>query len=381
MLSSAIKDAIIDITSIGYIFDEKLVERIYQVEQTNETEESLKAYYSSNELSGIEGIYISSQTQGVNYYKIGIKKINDKFVAIILDSDSNGDWKNGEIKASFLPSSVNNIFPTKWYMADKTLNNTFSVLENNSILSVEFINPQNNEKSKSLFIKTFPISKVNSIVKVENGLKATGSGFILDKSGIIATNAHVVENSSKIEINIKNENGENTYIAKILIQDKANDVALLEITDPDFNGFKELPYQLKENGDVGGDVFTIGFPLNTIMGDNFKVNNGIINANSGIADDMRYYQISIALQPGNSGGPLFDENGDVIGITSAGLNGNAIGQNIQNVNYAIKSSYLLNLYNMLPNHSKMESKIDLKNKNLVEKIKILKNYVCLIKIY
>ena len=117
------------------------------------------------------------------------------------------------------------------------------------------------------------------------------------------------------------------------------------------------------------------------MGTNYKVNDGIISAKSGIADDVRYYQISVPLQPGNSGGPLFDKSGNIIGITSAKLNSKAVGTEVENVNYAIKSSYLINLYNMLPDAKPISSSNVLASKELQDQVKVLKNYVCLIKVF
>jgi len=116
------------------------------------------------------------------------------------------------------------------------------------------------------------------------------------------------------------------------------------------------------------------------MGTNYKVTDGIISSVSGIDDDMRYYQISVPLQPGNSGGPLFNNAGDVIGITSARLNSKAVRTDVENVNYAIKISYLLNLYNMLPNAEKLRTTPKQVEKELQDQVKILKNYVCLIKV-
>lgn len=117
------------------------------------------------------------------------------------------------------------------------------------------------------------------------------------------------------------------------------------------------------------------------MGSNYKVTDGIISSKSGIADDVRYYQISVPLQPGNSGGPLFSKEGNVIGITSARLNGKAVGTQIENVNYAIKSSYLLSLYNMLPNSTRLTTTSTVATKELQDQVKVLKNYVCLIKVF
>jgi len=121
--------------------------------------------------------------------------------------------------------------------------------------------------------------------------------------------------------------------------------------------------------------------LNDIMGSNYKVTDGIISSKSGIGDDVRYYQITVPLQPGNSGGPLFNKEGNIIGLTSARLNSEAVGTQVENVNYAIKVSYLLNLYNMVPNASKLTSNSEVATKQLQDQIKVLKNYVCLIKIF
>ncbi len=120
-------------------------------------------------------------------------------------------------------------------------------------------------------------------------------------------------------------------------------MALLQITDEKFKGLSSIPYSVVEKADIGEKVFTIGYPLNDIMGNNYKLSDGIISAKSGIEDDIRFYQISVPLQPGNSGGPLFNSEGNIIGLTTSRLNSKAVGTQIENVNYAIKSSYLLNL--------------------------------------
>ena len=109
--------------------------------------------------------------------------------------------------------------------------------------------------------------------------------------------------------------------------------------------------------------------------------SGCVAVGSGVADDVRYYQISVPIQPGNSGGPLFNKDGNVIGITSAKLNSKAVGTVVENVNYAIKISYLQNLFNMLPNANQQPNSSLLAGKELQDQIKTLKNYVCLIKIY
>jgi S1-C subfamily serine protease len=251
-------------------------------------------------------------------------------------------------------------------------------MENEAILSIEFKNPQTGEKRTDKFIKMYPQAEGEiSFNKVQ---KSSGSGFFLTTDGVIATNAHVVENAESIKIQISNEIGNFEYNAKVLLMDSKNDVALLKIEDENFKGLSEIPYSLIEKAEIGEKAFTIGYPLNDVMGTNYKVTDGIISSVSGIDDDMRYYQISVPLQPGNSGGPLFNSKGDIIGITSARLNSKAVGTEVENVNYAIKISYLLNLYNMLPNSEELKTISSQSTKELQDQVKILRNYVCLIKV-
>jgi S1-C subfamily serine protease len=103
---------------------------------------------------------------------------------------------------------------------------------------------------------------------------------------------------------------------------------------------------------LGEKVFTIGYPAHWVMGEKPKYTSCDVNALSGIKDDPTVFQISVQIQPGNSGGPLFNQSGEVIGITQSSLDPKvavgAFGTLPQNVNYAIKSSYISNLLPMLP---------------------------------
>lgn len=375
----ATKKALREFRNNTYSYNPALTPKIVypEVEKTEETEESLKEYFSNNILNPIEGIYKSYQSETLGYYKIGIKKIENVYKAIIIESEHK-HWKTGEVKAIFEPSSMKGFYSTKWFMRNKTEEETFALLESGVILSIEFENPKTKEKVTSKFIKMYPPAEGDVIFnKVQ---KSSGSGFFLTSAGIIATNAHVVENAETIKVQIFNEIGNFEYTAKVLLTDNKNDVALLKIDDEKFKGMSEIPYSLIEKAEIGEKAFTIGYPLNDVMGTNYKVTDGIVSSVSGINDDMRYYQISVPLQPGNSGGPLFNSSGDIIGITSARLNSKAVGIEVENVNYAIKISYLLNLYNMLPNSENLNTTPTETSKELQEQVKILKNYVCLIKV-
>lgn len=350
-----------------------------EVEKLEETEESLKTYYSTNTIDEIEGIYKSYQSDQLGYYMIGIKKYKNKYRAIIIESDFK-HWKQGEVKAVFEPSSMKGFYSTTWFMSNKTPFETFALMENPALLSVEFKDAQTGDKRTDKFIKMYPSADMSFSPTVD-GIKATGSGFVISTDGVIATNAHVIGDAGRIEIHLNNEFGTKKYTATILLKDESNDVALLKIDDDEFKGFNSLPYSILQTTEIGEDVFTIGYPLNSLMGDNYKVTNGIISSNSGLKDDVRFMQITTPIQPGNSGGPLFNKDGNIIGLTTSKLNENAVGVSIENVNYAIKATYLINIYNMLPNNEELSSYTSLSDKDLKDQVKVLKNYVCLIKIY
>lgn len=383
--SKATKKAFEDINSMRYAFNpdktvaKELEKSLPTLELTGLTEEYMKKYLRENKLDAIEGIYKSYQTEGMPYYKIGVVKSGEKYKAVIIESELSY-WKAGELKAVFEPSSMKGFYSVKWYMGNKTPYETFGSMDNAALLTIELKNQQTGEKTQDKFIKMFPSANGDVVFKKDNS-KASGSGFFITTNGVIATNAHVVEGAGNIEVTVSNEVGSFTYKTKVLLMDSKNDVALLQIDDQKFKGLTSVPYGIVENSDVGSKVFTIGYPLNDVMGTNYKVTDGIISSKSGIADDVRYYQISVPLQPGNSGGPLFNKDGNIIGITSARLNSKAVGTQVENVNYAVKSSYLLNLYNMLPNSTKISGMSQVASKELQEQVKVLKNYVCLIRTF
>jgi S1-C subfamily serine protease len=128
----------------------------------------------------------------------------------------------------------------------------------------------------------------------------------------------------------------------------ANDLALLKVEGK----FSPLPIATSRSAHLGGTVATIGFPDPTLQGFSPKLAKGEIASLSGASDDPRYFQISVPVQPGNSGGALVDGRGNVIGIVSAKLNARAAldasGALPENVNYAVKSSLLLSFLESVP---------------------------------
>lgn len=347
------------------------------IKVTTETENSIRAYLDSSSLDVIEGIYKS--TSGT-FYEIAIKKYDDlRYLAIILDADNKNRWKEGTVKAYIEKSATDGIFSIRYLMGNKKPTETTGVLKYGTLLSMWIPSGPYGIMEEAVFLKMYP-AKATETKKSFSSITVTGSCFFITSQGLLATNAHVVEGAKKIEIKVSNELGGITYHAKLILIDAKNDVAILQIDDSSFKDLRPLPYGITESADIGEKSFTIGYPLNDIMGKNYKVTDGIISSKTGIADDIRYYQITVPIQPGNSGGPLFNNEGNIIGITSAKLSGKTLAMQIENVSYAIKAAYLSNLINMIPNIEIPRATNQLKGKELKEQIKILKDYVCLIQV-
>ena len=200
----------------------------------------------------------------------------------------------------------------------------------------------------------------------------SGTGFALNE-GCIVTNYHVVENAKSIVVQgIKGDSGIE-YEATVIATDKTNDLAVLKITDSRFTGFGTIPYKVKTAlADVGEDVFVLGYPLTLTMGDELKLTTGVISSKTGFQGDVAQYQISAPVQPGNSGGPLFDGKGNLIGIVSSKHLGT------ENVGYAIKTTYLMNLVESSLSSSVIPSNNTISGQTLPGKVKSVRNFVFLI---
>src|ERR1035437_3669732 len=176
-------------------------------------------------------------------------------------------------------------------------------------------------------------------------LKASGSGFFISDDGNLISNYHVVEGASRIMVKTKG----GVFPARVVKLDPVNDIAVLKVSG---SGFYALPIAQSGSVKLGDSVFTIGFPNPGLQGVQPKLTDGKGNSLTGMLDDPRCFQVSIAVQPGNSGGALVSSAGNVVGIVTARLSDEAALQTSgalpQNVNYAIKSSYLLPLLEGVP---------------------------------
>jgi S1-C subfamily serine protease len=180
-----------------------------------------------------------------------------------------------------------------------------------------------------------PTKDVIATLPESDDLLASGTGFFITEDGYLVTNFHVVKDAKKVKV--KNASG--VYPAEVVHVDRDNDLALLKVSGK----FNPLPIS-KDEPQLGEAVFTIGFPNIVVQGTEPKYTDGKISSLTGVRDDPKDYQISVPVQPGNSGGPLVDMNGNVIGVIVAKLNDlialSSSGDLPQNVNYAVKDKYL-----------------------------------------
>lgn len=218
-----------------------------------------------------------------------------------------------------------------------------------------------------------------TIESISSEWKGNGSGFFINEKGYIATNYHVVEGANAIQVEYFQKGIKNIFDAKIIVTDKQNDLAIIQINDSKFKNLPSIPYVFSTTiKDVGSEVFALGYPMANVMGDEIKFTDGKISSKTGIEGDITVYQISVPIQPGNSGGPLFDSKGNLVGITSSALNKEYF--NSENVNYAIKTTYLKNLIDVMPESIKIPNNIEIYNKQLTEKIKLLSDFIPIIRV-
>ena len=201
----------------------------------------------------------------------------------------------------------------------------------------------------------------------------SGTGFAISSDGYLVTSYHVVKDADSVFI--ESRAGER-FRVKNIYRDQAHDLAILKIDDANFTSFGSLPYAFKSDlSDLGERVYTLGFPREDMV-----FGEGSLSSKTGFEGDTTSYQISIPLNPGNSGGPLLDNQGNLIGVIS----GQQLDQ--QGASFAVKSAYLKQLVEKLSQDS-LEAPIRLSRRNSLagasrqEQLKKIKDYVFVIRVY
>lgn len=180
----------------------------------------------------------------------------------------------------------------------------------------------------------------NTATQSTERLPASGSGFIVSANGDLVTNAHVVENCGTLEVVLQNVRME----ARLAAIDSTNDVAVLSMSQktPAHATFSEQYSQR-----LADRVIILGFPLRGLLADQLNATSGDITSLAGIGGDSRFFQLSAPLQPGNSGGPIFNDRGEVIGMATAKLDALGVaavtGDIPQNINFGLKALFIKSL--------------------------------------
>lgn len=219
------------------------------------------------------------------------------------------------------------------------------------------------------------IRKINS-TNVKKDLKPAnygGTGFALTANGYILTSLHVVDGADSVYVQ---DSKGNSYKAVVKRKDSQYDLAILKIVDESFSSLSNLPYRLKQNGiGMSESVYTLGFPK-----DDAVYGQGYVSSKTGYNGDTTQYQVSIPVNPGNSGGPLLDHDGNIIGVISAKQN------QVDGATFAVKSKYIQEALNSIPNDS-LGRKIAFSKRNSLQglskpkQVDKIKDYVFMIKVY
>lgn len=324
---------------------------------------SIKDWISKNN-NGIFGIYKGTPNLG-NEYTLALIEHNNQKVLIYIDSAKElPQWKLGDYKAVLRNTETTGLYCAKWNLVDKSTADGFYVKLDDSGLIVRDPNGYD-----QYYKMVFPLDE-RVLEDKESKNSWTGTGFALE-NGYIVTNYHVIDGASHIQIYGVNGDFTKGYKARVISFDKKNDLALIRIDNTDFG---KIPYSIKTSlALVGEDIFVLGYPMAQYMGQEIKLTNGIISSHSGYQGDISTYQITAPVQPGNSGGPLFDYNGNIVGIINAGI------PSADNVGYAIKTSYLKNLVESSVKENIIPYRNSISTNTLANKVQSLKNFVFLIK--
>ncbi|MGB4205132.1 MAG: serine protease [Bacteroidales bacterium] len=200
---------------------------------------------------------------------------------------------------------------------------------------------------------------------------SSGSGFAISYDGYIATCQHVIADAKHIKVKGVNGNFETLIDARVVATDEDNDLAILKIDSPSLS---QIPYTFaNQPSDVGESIFVLGYPETQHLGEELKLTTGVISSSSGYRGDITKYQVSAQALPGNSGCPLFDNDGRIIGVINA--------KYIEpNVSYAVKADYLKSL--IRDNQIKLRDppKNEISGKSLAEKVKSVRNFIYIIEI-
>jgi S1-C subfamily serine protease len=272
-------------------------------------------------------------------------------------------WRDHHSKISVAASiAIFAVLATLFFTGYLNNNNSYTELGR----KVDILNNSNKR-----IIKT--IDDIKSSQKPLPSDKYRGTGFAITSNGLIATSYHVISDNDSVYV--QNAAGK-SFKAKVLYTEAQNDIAILKIVDTSFKGLGTIPYAFKRSeSDLAENVYTYGYPQ-----DSPRYGDGRLTSSNGLGNDTLDYEISVPVNPGNSGGPLLDSKGNIIGIVKGKET------RLEGVHFALKSSYLLDAIKNIPTDSLTRTPVlntenELSNLTRQQQVKRLKPYVFMVKVY
>jgi serine protease Do len=333
--------------------DQLVVEHTLFLQQMNRFGEWQKFHTTLDE------VHTNLAEQG----KINADKLNGKAKVVYL---WNRYKRVAAIAASIAGVTAISISSLIWSISPKTSPSDLEALSRKFIV-------QENKTNK--IERDLTILKDNVTNNAENApaidYKTGGTGFLIDGKGLMITNAHVVKDSRNIRVFNTKGARFNAYVVRL---DVTRDVAIIKIDDPSFKAFASLPYAIrKSTSDIAEPVFTLGFPREEIV-----YGEGYLSAKTGYNGDTLSCQIAVPANPGNSGGPVFNHNGEVIGILSARQT------STEGAVFAVQSKYIFKAMeelksNPLFQNVKLPAKSTLTGLDKIQQVKKIQDCVFMVK--
>lgn len=330
----------------------KLYEKPSPVIAIKDRSDAIGKFLTEKELAPIEGVWIWDS----NHYEVAIIRNNTEYykeydyVGVVTDTRVDA-WARGQIKMLLKETASPQAFSGVYFGAEHNELGTMFFLSSQNLIEFNIPDPYGN-RHRTILVRNYPKeSQTQRIAETQN---SSGTGFFVTQD-VVATNYHVIREAKLISLSV----GGTAVHGDLLLKDAQNDLALIRInpanllsTMSTLKGVKCLAIGNSDGARSGDAVFTVGFPLSGLLAATPSVAQGLISNSSGLDNDPRMFQISIPIQAGNSGSPLLDSNGRVIGVVTSTLNSKAMlkatGTLPQNVNFATKSSYLRSILSMAP---------------------------------
>ena len=276
-------------------------------------------------------------------------------------------WRHHHSKISVAASVAIFFVLGIMYMTGKFENNDSKIDE------LKNANAQLNQKVGRMN-KSLNDIKAGKTTIINDKYNYNGTGFAITSDGLIATNYHVIKDNDSVYV--QNADGR-SFKAEVLYTEPQNDIAILKVIDNSFEKLGAIPYTFKKSeSNLAESISTYGYPNGT-----GRYDYGRVNAKTGENGDTTKYQVSIPSSFGNSGSPLWDNKGNIVGIT------NARQSHYEGTHFAIKTKHLIDAIHNIPADSLKGKTISLNKKNTLaglndeRKTAKIKNYVFMVKVY